>query len=113
LDYERRQVFDLPTLILECTEHRAKIKECPNCGRTSQAAFPKDLSAPVQYGKNFRVLLAYLYEAQAGASLRIRQMCQEMFGFPVSEATLQKGRQEHYDAPAPVSYHRWHTCRWQ
>jgi len=101
LDYERRQVFDLPALLLECTEHRAEIKECPNCGRTSRASFPPDLTAPVQYGKNFRALLAYLYDAQAGASLRIRQMCQEMFGFPVSEATLQTARQEQYDALEP------------
>jgi len=101
LDYEPRQVFDLPSLLLECTEHRAEIKECPNCGRTSRASFPVDLTAPVQYGKNIRALLAYLYDAQAGASLRIRQMCQEMFGFPVSEATLQKARQEQYDALEP------------
>ena len=101
LDFERRQVFDLPTLILECTEHRAEIKACPSCGRTSRAPFPADLNAPVQYGKNFRALLAYLYDAQAGASLRIRQMCLEMFGFAISEATLQKARQEQYDALEP------------
>ena len=101
LDFERRQIFDLPTLVLECTEHRSEIKECPNCGRTSRAPFPADLNAPVQYGKNFRALLAYLYDAQAGASLRIRQMCQEMFGFAISEATLQKARQEQSAALEP------------
>lgn len=101
LDFERRQVFDLPSLRLECTEHRAEIKECPNCGRTSRAPFPDDLNAPVQYGKNFRALLAYLYDAQVGASRRIRQMGQEMFGFAISEATLQKARQEQYDALEP------------
>lgn len=98
VDYQRRQVFDLPTLTLECTEHRAEIKECPCCHRTVVAAFPADAQAPVQYGKNFRALLAYLYDAQEGASRRIREMCAEMFGYAVSEATLQSARQEQYEA---------------
>jgi transposase len=101
LDFARRQVFDLPSLRLECTEHRAEIKECPNCGLTQQAPFPAELKAPVQYGKNFRAWLAYLYDAQGGASLRIRQMSLEMFGFAVSEATLQQARQEQYEALEP------------
>jgi transposase len=101
VDFQRRQVFDLPALELECTEHRAQVKECPCCHRTVVAAFPADLKAPVQYGKNFRALLAYLYDAQEGASLRIREMCAEMFGYAVSEATLQAARQEQHQALAP------------
>ena len=100
-DFERRQVFDLPPLKLECTEHRAEIKECPCCHEISTAAFPPDVKAPVQYGKNFRSLLAYFYDAQLGASLRIRQMCEEMFGYAVSEGTLQTARQEQYQALEP------------
>ena len=103
-DFERRQVFDLPPLNLECTEHRAEIKDCPSCGQTCRAEFPADLKAPVQYGKNFRSLLAYLYDAQVGASRRIREMCQEMFGFAVSEGTLQSARQEQYDALEPFEH---------
>ena len=101
VDYQRRQVFDLPSLELECKEHRAEIKECPCCHRTVVADFPADVKAPVQYGKNFRALLAYLYDAQEGASLRIREMCAEMFGYAVSEGTLQSARQEQYEALEP------------
>ena len=101
VDFQRRQIFDLPSLKLECTEHRAEIKECPCCQQTCVAPFPAGLNAPVQYGKNFRALLAYFYDAQEGASLRIREMCAEMFGYAVSEATLQAARQEQNDALEP------------
>jgi transposase len=101
VDFQRRQVFDLPSLRLECTEHRAEIKECPCCHQIATAPFPAGVKAPVQYGKNFRALLAYLYDAQEGASRRIREMCAEMFGYPVSEATLQAARQEQHAALAP------------
>ena len=101
VDYQSRQVFDLPSLTLECTEHRAEIKECPCCHQTCTASFPADVQAPVQYGKNFRALLTYLYDAQEGASLRISEMGAEMFGYAVSEATLQSARQEQYDALEP------------
>ena len=101
LDFERRQVFDLPPLKLECTEHRAEIKDCPCCHKLVTAPFPEEVKAPVQYGKNFRSLLAYFYDAQLGASLRIRQMCEEMFGYAVSEGTLQSARQEQYQALEP------------
>jgi transposase len=91
----------LPALRLECTEHRAEKKECPCCHQTATAPFPAGVKAPVQYGKNFRVLLTYLYDAQEGASRRIREMCAEMFGYPVSEATLQAARQEQHAALEP------------
>ena len=100
-DFERRQVFDLPPLELECTEHRAEIKECPCCHRTCTAAFPAGLTAPVQYGKGFRALLPYLYDVQEGASLRISEMCAEIFNYAVSEATIQSARQEQHDALEP------------
>jgi hypothetical protein len=43
-------------------------------------------------------LLSYLYDAQEGARLRVGEMCAEMFGYAVSEATIQTARQEQHDA---------------
>src|ERR1035437_7178012 len=73
----------------------------PDASESAPAGQLGSCSPQVQYGKNFRALLAYLYDAQVGASRRIRQMGQEMFGFALSEGTLQKARQEQYDALAP------------
>ena len=101
INYVVRQVYDLPSLELECTEHRAEIKDCPGCQCIVRAPFPSEINAPVQYGKNVRALLAYLYDAQVGTSRRIREMCAEMFGYAVSEATLQSARQEQYEALEP------------
>ena len=88
IDYERRQLVDLPEPTLEVTEYQGEIKTCPACGRSVTAAFPDDLAAPAQYGPRLRSLLVYLQHQQLLPLRRIRQMMADLYGASVSDATM-------------------------
>jgi transposase len=87
-DHESRQVFDLPKPRLEVTDHRAEIKCCPDCGQTVRAAFPPGVTAPAQYGLRFQSLLLYWHHQQLLPTERITQMCLDLYGQSISEATI-------------------------
>ncbi len=102
LDYERRQVFDLPPMRLEVTEHQAEIKCCPISGLNVRAAFPSGVDAPVQYGPHFRGFTIYFSNEQLLPFDRLRKTCRDLFGQPLSLATLTQTNARAYEALAPV-----------
>ena len=102
LDYERRQVFDLPPLKLEVTEHQAEIKRCPVSGRLVSAPFPPGVEAPVQYGPHFRGFTLYLFNQQLLPFKRLQQTCLDLFGQPLSLGTLTRTNERAYHTLAPV-----------
>jgi transposase len=88
LDYESRQIFDLPPQKLIVTEHRVEVKRCPLSGALVHTPWPVGVTAPVQYGPGFLAWLAYLNTQQFIPLGRIDQMSFDLFGQHVSEDTI-------------------------
>jgi transposase len=88
VDVERRQVFDIPPLEIVVTEHRAETKQCPCCHGLTRARFPRGMSSPVQYGDFLRAFVVYLLVFQFVPYERIEELFQDLFGHPISKATL-------------------------
>lgn len=84
---QRRQVFDLPPIELEVTEHRAERRKCA-CGTVTAAAFPAQASAPTCYGPGVAALGAYLLGRQHLPVQRAAEAMADCFGAPVSTGYL-------------------------
>ena len=103
LDYESRQVFDLPPRPLEVTEHRAEIKCCPHCAALVRAEFAAGVSAPVQYGSRFQGLMVYLNQQQLLPYDRLAQLCEDLFGQPLSAGTLVRANERTFAQLEPFA----------
>lgn len=99
---ERRQVFDLPEVRLEVTEHEAEVKRCPRCGRQSQAQFPASVRQPTQYGPRFRAQLAYFHSGQFIPLARTAAVMEGLYGQRVSQGTIVKAVREVAQRVTPV-----------
>lgn len=96
LDYERRQTADIPLPSeLEYTEHCAEIRKCA-CGRIHTARFPVGVEAPIQYGERIRALIVYLNAYQMLPQKRSVELFKDVFGFDLSEGTLNNTLQQAY-----------------
>jgi transposase len=84
-----RQVFDLPEpRPLIVTEHRAHRCRCTQCGTQTRAAFPPDVTAPVQYGPRIAAFVVYLLHYQLLPEKRLAALMADLFGVHLVTATI-------------------------
>ena len=84
---ERRQVFDLPPVTVQVTEHQLIEREC-GCGHRTRAAAPEGADAPVQYGPRVTAVVIYLYVGQFLSKKRTAEALAELLGVPLSSGTV-------------------------
>lgn len=95
---ERRQVFDLPALKLEVTEHQISEKVCQFCDRRTCGEFPAAVGPGVQYGSNLKALAVYLVNYHLLPWQRSCEIIGALFGQSIAEGTIWSALNQCSDA---------------
>jgi transposase len=85
---EKRQVFDVPPVSLEVTEHQAEIKQCRGCGEQVKGAFPAHVTRPTQYGPRLKAQAGYLNVYHFIPLARTEELLTDFYGQAPSEAVV-------------------------
>jgi transposase len=101
--HECRQVFDIPPVKVEVTEHQAEIKRCSTCGFVNKGKFPPGIAQPVQYGAGVKATVIYLNHYQLIPYKRVQELFRDFYALPLSEGTVFNISHTCYEALANFS----------
>ena len=82
-----RQVVDV-VVTRVVTEHRADVKQYPDCGQQIVALFPAGVSHYLQYGPSYRAIMICLNQGNHVPYDRLSKISRDIFKIPVSCGTL-------------------------
>jgi transposase len=88
LESIKRQIFDIPKVKMEVTEHQAEVKICTNCGHKNAGTFPKDITQPVQYGSQIKTQASYFNSYQLIPLARTGEIFADLYNHGLSNASI-------------------------
>ncbi len=83
----KRQVFDIPKIVVKVTEHQIYKKQCA-CGHITQSSYPTEAGAPASYGNNIESLIGYFHTRQYIPFKRMQEIFKDIFSVPISEGGI-------------------------
>ena len=95
-EHIKRQVYDIPILQVQVTEHIGEVKIC-SCGCRNTAKIPDYASHYVQYGPNLKTFLTYLQDYQLLPYARCAELVEDLLEHKLSQGTLYNMRQANYE----------------
>jgi transposase len=98
---EKRQVFDIPPVRVEVTEHQAEIKVCSQCGHQVKGDFPPEVTQHVQYGPRMRSQASYLNNYQLIPWARTCELLGDFYGHVPADALVQDANAKVVDGIEP------------
>ena len=86
--YTSRQVFDIPEIKIQVTEHRRLNKTCLHCGKVNTGVFPKEITTQTQYGNTLKSLCVYLQNYHMLPYARCKEFIADLTGHSISTGSL-------------------------
>jgi len=83
----KRQVFDIPEIKVQVTEHQIFKRKC-TCGHETIGNFPFQANTPVSYGNNIESLIGYFHTRQYIPFKRMQEIFKDVFNTPISEGGI-------------------------